>query len=30
MDRIMFDVGNDKIKINDDVILLGQKGKLKN
>ncbi|MEO8233007.1 MAG: alanine racemase [Ignavibacteriota bacterium] len=29
MDRIMFDVGNDKIKINDDVILLGQKGKLK-
>lgn len=29
MDRIMFNVGNDKIKINDDVILLGQKGKLK-
>ena len=29
MDRIMFDIGNDKIKINDDVILLGQKGKLK-
>ena len=29
MDRIMFDVGNDKTKINDDVILLGQKGKLK-
>ncbi|HRN26567.1 MAG: alanine racemase [Ignavibacteriaceae bacterium] len=29
MDRIMFDVANDKIKINDDVILLGQKGKLK-
>ena len=29
MDRIMFDVGNDKIKINDDVILLGQKVKLK-
>lgn len=29
MDRIMFDVGNDNIKINDDVILLGQKDKLK-
>lgn len=29
MDRIMFDVGNDKIKINDDVILVGSKGKLK-
>jgi alanine racemase len=29
MDRIMFDIGNDKIKINDDVILLGRKGKLK-
>jgi len=29
MDRIMFDVGNDKIKINDDVILIGEKGKLK-
>ena len=29
MDRIMFDVGRDKIKINDDVILIGEKGKLK-
>lgn len=29
MDRIMFDVGNDIIKINDDVILIGKKGKLK-
>lgn len=29
MDRIMFDVGNDKIKINDDVILIGEKGKFK-
>lgn len=29
MDRIMFDVGNDKIKINDDVILIGEKGRLK-
>ena len=27
MDRIMFDVGNDKIKVNDDVILIGKKGK---
>jgi alanine racemase len=27
MDRIMFDVGSDNIKVNDDVILLGQKGK---
>ena len=24
----MFDVGNDKIKIDDDVILIGKKGKL--
>ncbi len=29
MDRIMFDVGNDNIKINDDVILIGEKGKLR-
>ena len=29
MDRIMFDVGNDNIKVNDDVILIGEKGKLK-
>ncbi len=29
MDRIMFDAGNDKIKVNDDVILIGEKGKLK-
>ncbi len=29
MDRIMFDVDSDNVKINDDVILLGQKGKLK-
>jgi alanine racemase len=29
MDRIMFDVGIDSIKINDDVILIGTKGKLK-
>jgi len=29
MDRIMFDVGNDNIKVNDDVILIGEKDKLK-
>jgi alanine racemase len=29
MDRIMFDVGNDNIKVNDDVLLIGEKGKLK-
>jgi alanine racemase len=29
MDRIMFDVGNDNIKVNDDVILIGERGKLK-
>lgn len=29
MDRIMFDVGNENIKVNDDVILIGEKGKLK-
>jgi alanine racemase len=29
MDRIMFDVGNDKIKVDDDVILIGEKGKIK-
>jgi alanine racemase len=29
MDRIMFDVGNDNIKVNDEVILIGSKGKLK-
>ncbi|MDP2365529.1 MAG: alanine racemase [Ignavibacteria bacterium] len=29
MDRIMFDVGDDKIKIDDDVILIGKKGKFK-
>ncbi|MFZ1518150.1 MAG: alanine racemase [Ignavibacteriaceae bacterium] len=29
MDRIMFDVGNDNIKVNDDVILLGKNGKFK-
>jgi alanine racemase len=29
MDRIMFDVGSDNIKVNDDVILIGEKGKLK-
>ena len=29
MDRIMFDVGNDNIKVDDDVILLGKKGKYK-
>ena len=29
MDRIMFDVGNDNIKVDDDVILIGEKGKLK-
>ncbi|HCY77393.1 MAG TPA: alanine racemase [Ignavibacteriales bacterium] len=29
MDRIMFDVGNDNIKINDDVILIGEQGKIK-
>jgi alanine racemase len=29
MDRIMFDVGSDKIKVNDDVILIGENGKLK-
>lgn len=29
MDRIMFDIGNDNIKVNDDVILIGAKGKLK-
>jgi alanine racemase len=28
MDRIMFDVGDDKIVVNDDVILLGKNGKL--
>lgn len=28
MDRIMFDVGNDNIKVGDDVILIGKKGKL--
>jgi alanine racemase len=28
MDRIMFDVGNDYINVNDDVILIGKKGKL--
>ncbi len=28
MDRIMFDVGNDNININDDVILIGKQGKL--
>lgn len=28
MDRIMFDIGNDKIKVNDEVILLGKNGKL--
>ena len=28
MDRIMFDVGNDNIKIGDEVILLGKKNKL--
>lgn len=27
MDRIMFDVGNDNIKVGDDVILIGKKGK---
>lgn len=27
MDRIMFDVGNDKIKVDDDVILIGKKRK---
>ena len=27
MDRIMFDVGSDNIKVDDDVILLGKKGK---
>jgi alanine racemase len=27
MDRIMFDVGNDKINVDDDVILLGKSGK---
>ncbi len=25
----MFDVGNDNIKVDDDVILIGEKGKLK-
>ncbi len=29
MDRIMFDVGNDNIKVDDVVILIGEKGKLK-
>jgi len=29
MDRIMFDIGNDNIKVDDDVILIGEKGKLK-
>lgn len=29
MDRIMFDVGDDSIKVNDDVILIGERGKLK-
>ena len=29
MDRIMFNVGNDNIKVNDDLILIGEKGKLK-
>lgn len=29
MDRIMFDVGNDDIKVNDEVILIGEKSKLK-
>ena len=29
MDRIMFDVGNDNIKVNDDVILIGKERKLK-
>lgn len=28
MDRIMFNVGNDNIKVGDDVILIGKKGKL--
>jgi alanine racemase len=28
MDRIMFDVGDDKILVNDDVILLGKNGRL--
>jgi len=29
MDRIMFDVGNDNIKVDDDVILIGENEKLK-
>ena len=29
MDRIMFDVGNDNINVDDDVILIGQKGKIR-
>jgi alanine racemase len=29
MDRIMFDVGSDDIRVDDDVILIGEKGNLK-
>ena len=29
MDRIMFDVGNDNIIVNDEVILIGKRGKNK-
>jgi alanine racemase len=29
MDRIMFDVNNDNINVNDKVVLLGKNGKLK-